>query len=135
MNEIIKIDNSIKKCPCCKKEKSIGEFYLNKARKNNLSSWCKACQKKMWREYYHKSKEYYKQYNMEVLERAQSIITQVKELGCSSCFEMDERTLEFHHVNPKEKRFNVGRSHGVTTLIKEMEKCILLCANCHRKGY
>lgn len=90
---------------------------------------------KLYRKYYHKNKEHYRQYSREVAERGQSIITQIKELGYGCCPETDIRTLEFHHVNPKEKRFNIGRSKGIVTLIKEIEKCELLCANCHKKRY
>lgn len=42
--------------------------------------------------------------------------------------------LDFHHKNPKEKDFGIG---GVTKsfdkLKNEVDKCILVCANCHRE--
>lgn len=45
--------------------------------------------------------------------------------------------LEFHHKNPEEKEFNVDmRKFSNMTLEKleaELEKCILVCANCHRE--
>lgn len=44
--------------------------------------------------------------------------------------------LEFHHINPEEKEFGIGRS-GVTRslkiLKKEIDKCMLLCSNCHKE--
>lgn len=44
--------------------------------------------------------------------------------------------LEFHHKNPKDKRFALGCS-GLTRSFKkaleEAKKCILVCANCHRE--
>lgn len=43
--------------------------------------------------------------------------------------------LEFHHLNPTEKDFsfcsNTNRSWSDTR--KELQKCILVCANCHRE--
>lgn len=43
--------------------------------------------------------------------------------------------LDFHHVNPEEKEItfsgNTNRSWEATR--KELQKCILLCANCHRE--
>ena len=43
--------------------------------------------------------------------------------------------LEFHHINPSEKEFNFNKAISMdwekTRL--ELEKCILLCANCHRE--
>lgn len=38
----------------------------------------------------------------------------------------------FHHRNPDEKEFNINaNSKGYETLKKEVDKCDLLCANCH----
>lgn len=40
--------------------------------------------------------------------------------------------LEFHHKDPKEKDFNIsGRSYSIERLKKEVDKCILVCGNCH----
>ncbi|USN95092.1 MAG: hypothetical protein H6791_01550 [Candidatus Nomurabacteria bacterium] len=45
-----------------------------------------------------------------------------------------KRALVFHHLNPKEKSFGIS-SKGITrswsSLQKELDKCVLLCANCH----
>ncbi len=44
--------------------------------------------------------------------------------------------LDFHHVNPKTKKFGLGLG-GLTRswerVRKEADKCILICANCHRE--
>ncbi len=43
--------------------------------------------------------------------------------------------LAFHHKNPKEKEFDISKIAGKSKLsyndIKELEKCILVCHNCH----
>lgn len=43
--------------------------------------------------------------------------------------------LNFHHVNPKNKKFTISHSGrpDITweSLKKELDKCVLLCANCH----
>ena len=41
--------------------------------------------------------------------------------------------LHFHHVDPERKRLELGSHTGasLTTLLAELEKCVLLCANCH----
>lgn len=44
--------------------------------------------------------------------------------------------LEFHHVNPKEKEFNIshdGCTYSWKRVKKELDKCILVCSNCHRE--
>jgi len=58
----------------------------------------------------------------------------------SSCFEC-ERTgvpalFEFHHVDARDKDFGISRSGIVRAwdeIVTELEKCIMLCANCHRE--
>lgn len=46
--------------------------------------------------------------------------------------------LEFHHLDPKTKKFGIS-AKGITrkweSVKKELDKCIMLCANCHREVY
>ena len=52
--------------------------------------------------------------------------------GYSKCIE----ALDFHHINPKTKEFGLGLG-GLTRswdrVRKEADKCVLICANCHRE--
>ena len=44
--------------------------------------------------------------------------------------------LEFHHLNPKEKDFNLSHMKKYTfdeKIKNELDKCILVCSNCHRE--
>jgi hypothetical protein len=58
-------------------------------------------------------------------------------LACIRCGENDPVTLDFHHRDPEEKDFgfNEIRYFGwsIKRLLGEIEKCDVLCANCHRK--
>jgi transposase len=54
---------------------------------------------------------------------------------CILCgYDREPRALEFHHVDPTQKAFNLSRK-GITlsvqTLRAEARKCVLLCSNCH----
>ena len=57
-------------------------------------------------------------------------------LKCKLCPENHPATLDFHHRNG-DKEFEV--SNGVVQgqskerILKEIEKCDILCSNCHRK--
>jgi predicted HNH restriction endonuclease len=54
--------------------------------------------------------------------------------SCQICGENDVRCLDFHHRNPGEKSFSVVQSiRSMPRLLQEIEKCDILCANCHRK--
>lgn len=55
---------------------------------------------------------------------------------CACCgYNKCIQALEFHHLNPNEKDFTFGsnpnRSWAETR--NEIQKCILVCANCHRE--
>ena len=42
--------------------------------------------------------------------------------------------LHFHHLDPNEKDFNIayrGHSRSWRTVKEELDKCIMVCANCH----
>ena len=55
---------------------------------------------------------------------------------CISCGESNPIVLEFDHIDPSNKKANISAymNRGVTLelLKQEIEKCQMLCANCHR---
>ena len=56
-------------------------------------------------------------------------------LKCAKCGFTHQAALDFHHEDPTEKEYNVNRliSDGrFKKAYEEIEKCIVLCANCHR---
>ena len=52
---------------------------------------------------------------------------------CCKCgYNKSIKALEFHHINPNEKDFTIsGKSWSFEKLKREVDKCVLLCANCH----
>jgi DNA-binding transcriptional regulator GbsR (MarR family) len=52
---------------------------------------------------------------------------------CEICgYNKCERALQFHHKNPMEKDFSIsGRSLSFDRLKEEVDKCMLVCSNCH----
>lgn len=61
------------------------------------------------------------------------------ERGCELCGEDDPCCLDFHHLDPDEKIGSVANliSEGATLafVLEEVEKCVVLCSNCHRKEH
>lgn len=46
--------------------------------------------------------------------------------------------LEFHHLDPSQKDFSIsgsGYTRSFEKMKPELDKCILLCANCHREEH
>jgi len=61
-------------------------------------------------------------------------IKDIKETsGCKHCGITDYRVLHFHHRDPSQKSFNIGSgtTRSLSKVKKEIEKCDILCANCH----
>ncbi len=56
-------------------------------------------------------------------------------MGCLLCGSRKE--LTFHHVNPDEKLINIGGKSqlGVTDFFLEMDKCVVLCMDCHKSHH
>jgi 5-methylcytosine-specific restriction endonuclease McrA len=55
---------------------------------------------------------------------------------CSKCgYKKTVTALEVHHLDPSSKRFDISGSHTRkwSTLVEELENCVLLCSNCHRE--
>ncbi len=62
-----------------------------------------------------------------------------KTLKCFRCGENHPATLIFHHKNSSEKSFEIGNALCLGVSLKrillEIEKCEVLCANCHAKEH
>lgn len=60
--------------------------------------------------------------------------------GCLKCgYKKNISALEFHHINPEEKLFNIDSralsNYNIEVIRKELKKCILLCSNCHQETH
>lgn len=64
-------------------------------------------------------------------------ILRAKAGGCTRCPENHPACLDFHHLDPTIKEFSISGQRGCSleTLQAEIAKCIVLCANCHRKEH
>lgn len=56
-------------------------------------------------------------------------------MGCQECgYDKHPRALEFHHRDPSTKSFDIASgatTHGLLSVLNEVDKCDVLCANCH----
>ena len=57
---------------------------------------------------------------------------------CEKCnYNKCKRALSFHHIDPSKKDFIIAGNHtrkwGI--IKQELDKCILLCANCHMEEH
>lgn len=53
---------------------------------------------------------------------------------CYCCGETDYPCLDFHHIDPKTKKYNMTvKTIGVDKMWEEVEKCEVVCSNYHRR--
>lgn len=63
-----------------------------------------------------------------------SLAVEHKGRKCQICgYDRSNQALQFHHLDPSKKDFNIsnGNTRSWEAIKQELEKCILLCANCH----
>ena len=66
------------------------------------------------------------------------MVEQLKsECCCAKCGESRGYVLDYHHINPDTKEKTVSRmisnNYRLDKVKQEVEKCVVLCANCHRE--
>lgn len=126
------------------KEKSVArekEYYKTNKQKiatKNKNYYAKNKEKLLAynRNYYVDNKDFLIQKTSEHRENKRKLVNEVKYLnGCCICGEDHPATLDFHHRNPEEKLFSIadGVGHSVPKLLEEINKCDVICSNCHRK--
>lgn len=126
-------------CNVCGEEKPLTEFNFRNKREGLYMAQCKECLHKRRRELYRtRYKDRYKHRLKLNKEKHRSLIRDIianfkLKHKCCICGESDPCCLDFHHI--RDKKFEIGHSADVTVknLLSEMEKCIILCSNCHRK--
>jgi hypothetical protein len=126
----------MKKCGKCHKLKDELEFNKKNSRLEKLQPYCRECEKIRKKEYYSNNISKFREYRDINTTRNRKFLQRYKRtLKCVNCGESDTRCLDFHHV--KTKKFNIASliasSYSLQTLKIEIRKCIILCANCHRK--
>lgn len=62
--------------------------------------------------------------------------TIMDEQSCVKCGESDNACLDWHHLDPSQKEYEVSFllcNRSKKSILEEIDKCICLCSNCHRK--
>lgn len=127
----------MKICRLCKINKSDDSFWKDNSRENGRQSACIACMKLK----YLASRE---KMNAEGRRRAriardklqEAAAERLSKTGCISCGEQNIVVLEFDHRNRSSKDESIAvmiqKCRSMKRFVAEMDKCDVLCANCHR---
>jgi hypothetical protein len=93
-------------------------------------------QKEAQQTHYTKNKILYRQRNQAAKQRNREyVITYLLDNPCVDCGEKDIIVLEFDHLSDKDCSVAdaIRRSFSIERLQREIDKCEVVCCNCHRR--
>ena len=129
----------LRKCGRCEEPKPSAEFAWRRKQRGQRDNYCRPCRAAYGREHYEANRQRYidmahARRQATVLRRAVLLVEFFRAHPCVDCGEVDPVVLEFDHVN--EKAFNISkgvRDRSWEQVLREMSKCDVVCANCHRR--
>ena len=107
------------------------------------SGKCRQCNKEYQRKWYENNKELQNKRSRESTNRARQrkrefVYAYLLAHECIVCGESDPVVLQFDHIEPKTKSERISKmifssSYKLEDIKKEINKCQILCANCHAR--
>lgn len=110
-------------CTKCGKELPLDQFNWRDKSKGTRRSECKTCHNNYMKQKY---------------KEKQVVVQELKaQCSCAKCGDKRGYVLDYHHINPNDKEEGVARmvsnNYTLDKVYSEIEKCVVLCANCHRE--
>jgi hypothetical protein len=131
--------SNTRKCYRCGESKPLDAFAWRRRAIDQRDSFCRPCRKAYGREHYLENRQrYVDQARLTkqrlARERTAYLMKYFSTHPCCDCGETDPLVLEFDHL--RDKRFNIGSAlpyRNWESILAEIEKCEVVCANCHRR--
>lgn len=127
------------RCSRCDTVKPAASFGRSSRKASGLQDWCRGCIASYQREYRQRP-EYRRARRAQVAEAkrvaAEAVWRYLSEHPCADCGEADPVVLEFDHVyGDKLDAISSLVMKGAPwhRIAAEIEKCVVRCANCHRR--
>ena len=127
-----------KRCTTCHGLGPLTDFNVRRSAPDGLQARCRPCS----REWYVRNRLVHmarvRERNKRVrAEHQERLAAHLLEHPCVDCGEADLRVLDLDHEDPAHKAANVGRLVNLSlpwsTVLAEIQKCSVRCANCHRR--
>ena len=129
----------MKKCIKCEQLKNENEFHFKNKKIGKRKNTCKCCQKKYRKYYYNENRDRLIKYSIEsskkiTLRNQQYLWDYLKNRPCIDCGNDNPIVLEFDHREEKITEVTKAAKNGwsIENIKKEIDKCDIRCANCHR---
>lgn len=128
-----------KECTRCGEWKHLSEYHKHKGGRLGLAASCKVCSKLKLLDERKKNPERSRKWARDRQRNLKQLALKYKGSKCSVCgYHKCFAALEFHHMNPLKKDFKISQRgfcrKNLTDKVKvELDKCIVVCSNCHRE--
>lgn len=127
----------MKVCSKCKFDKELHDFNKKKSSPDGHQTICRECSNAKSAIHYQNNKLAYRNSKKKSIQTLKDyVIKYLLEHPCIDCGELNPVCLDFDHVSGDKTRNISDMIHAgvsIETLKTEMEKCVIRCANCHRK--
>lgn len=126
----------MKTCSKCGLSKPPEEFHNNATKLDGLNHSCKICQREYNRQHYNKNKSYYIAKSKRSGNTTKDLIDKLKAQPCIDCGKSyPPYVMDFDHVSGKKNNnvSSLAKHYSRAKALKEIEKCELVCSNCHRE--
>lgn len=128
-------DGALRRCGRCEQLKPLSQFNWRRAGRGQRDNLCRPCRSAYHREHYLANKQRYVEQAHQRKERLRQertayLLEYFARHPCVDCGESDPVVLEFDHLNPELKSFNIGQSlpyRRWQSILKEIEKCEVVC--------
>lgn len=129
---------SQKRCPRCRVTQPGEAFGWNP--NGRLRTYCRPCFRKVWREWYHLEPNRQRHLAQVAArkrrrrKRNREIVLEAKSRPCADCGKTyPYYVMDFDHLGDKVAAVSyLVPSYGPSTIVAEIAKCEVVCANCHR---
>jgi hypothetical protein len=128
-----------RRCGRCGQSKPLAEFAWRRRARGQRDNYCRSCRAEYKQEHYAANRTRYIAASLRrnralARERAAYLIELFADHPCIDCGESDPLVLEFDHLGNKSFGISKGlRDHSWQAVLDEIDKCDVVCANCHRR--
>lgn len=128
-----------KRCNKCDRTLPLEHFYKDRHSKDGHTYTCRECKIKSVNDYKSRHAEKVKAYQLRYREKNRDRQETERKnkynslkTACRKCGETRQYVIQFHHIDPTTKLFNITEGGSRNRNIEdEVKKCVCLCSNCH----
>lgn len=129
----------MRRCGRCEEEKPEADFAWRRKAKGQRDNYCRPCRADYKQEHYAANRPRYvaaarARKQALIAERMEFLLDYFGKHPCADCGETDPIVLEFDHL--RDKQFGIAsgfRDRNWQSVLEEIAKCDVVCANCHRR--